>query len=277
MTSRFAVSNIALPAFDHTSDLDGVAELGLEAIEVAPSRIWRDTWHGLTAGEVSDYRRRIESAGLGVVGLHSLFYDQPALGLFKEPALRAETLDFLEHLSKVCRDLSGRTLIYGGGRRRGDLPEDEARAEAVDFFGELTARVENHGTCFCFEPLGPDDTDFINSALESLAIVQEVASPALALQLDAKALVENGEATPELFREVADQLVHFHANEPGLGVLGVSEKVDHAAFGSMLREIGYEGYVSIEQRMANEKNPLSDVRKSAEILKASYGDEGGHA
>jgi sugar phosphate isomerase/epimerase len=273
---KFALSNIALPAFDHISDLDGVAGLGFDAIEVAPSRVWRDTWHGLTTLEVNDYRRRIENAGLSVVGLHSLFYDKTELGLFKEPALRAQTLDFLEHLSKVCRDLGGRTLIYGSGRRRGELAEDEAQAEAVDFFGELTVRVESHRTCFCFEPLGPEDSDFINSGLESLAIVREVASPALAVQLDAKALVENDEATPELFREVADHLVHFHTNEPGLGVLGSTGQVDHAALGAMLREIGYEGYVSVEQKMANERDPLADIGKSAEMLKASYGDEGGH-
>ncbi len=267
---KFSVSNIALQAFEHTDDFGRLREFGLEAIEVAPSRVWRDTWRGLTTVEVADYRRSVEGAGLGVVGLHSLFYDHPELGLFKEPAERAESLDFLEHLSGVCRDLGGKTLIYGGGRRRGDIPEDEARAEAVDFFGELTKRVENHGTCFCFEPLGPKDTDFINSALESLAIVEEVGSPALAVQLDAKALVENGEATPELFREVADHLVHFHANEPGLGVLGSTGEVDHLALGGMLREIGYDGFVSIEQKMSNGDDPLADVGRGATVLKEAY-------
>jgi len=267
---KFAVSNIALPAFDHTSDLERLAEFGLEALEVAPSRVWRDTWHGLTTVEVADYRRRIENAGLGVVGLHSLFYDQPQLGLFKEPVERAESLDFLEHLSKVCRDLGGKTLIYGGGRNRGNLPADEAKAEAVAFFGELSARVEDHGTCFCFEPLGPDDSDFINSGLESLAIVEEVGSSALRVQLDAKALVENGEAHIETFRAVEPMLVHFHANEPGLGVLGSSGKIDHAALGRMLRDIGYDGYVSIEQRQLDDADPLADVAKSARHLKECY-------
>jgi sugar phosphate isomerase/epimerase len=234
--------------------------------------VWRDTWQGLTTLEVSDYRRRIESAGLGVVGLHSLFYDQPRLGLFKGKAERVQSLDFLEHLSKVCRDLGGYTLIYGGGRRRGDLPATEARAEAVDFFGELSARIKDHGTCFCFEPLGPNDSDFINSALESLDIVNEVASPALRVQLDAKALVDNDEVNIETFQAVRPVLVHFHANEPGLGVLGSSAKVDHAALGAMLREIGYEGYVSIEQRMLNATDPLLDVEASAEVLLVCYGD-----
>ena len=84
---HYAVSNIALPAFDHADDFGRLRELRLEAIEVAPSRVWRDTWHGLTTIEVSDYRRRIVNAGLSVVGLHSLFYDQPGLGLFKQPNL----------------------------------------------------------------------------------------------------------------------------------------------------------------------------------------------
>jgi len=268
---KFAVSNIALRAFDHADDFGHLAGLGLEAVEVAPSRVWRDTWHGLTTLEVSDYRRRIESAGLGVVGLHSLFYDQPRLGLFKGRTVRAQSLDFLEHLSKVCRDLGGRTLIYGGGRKRGDLPVKEARAEAVVFFGELSARVENHGTCFCFKPLGPDDSDFINSALESMDIVNEVASPALRVQLDAKALVENGEADIETFRAVAPKLVHFHANEPGLGILGSSGQVDHQFLGDSLRRIGYEGYVSIEQIISNEGNPLSDLAASVSVLRACYG------
>lgn len=270
---KFAVSNIALPAFDHGRELNQLGELGLAAVEVAPSRVWKDSWKGLTPDAVTNYRHCIEDTGLSVVGLHSLFYDQPRLGLFKEPAERAESMNFLEHLSGVCRDLGGRTLIYGGGRNRGALPEPEARSEAVAFFGELTKRVEPHGTCFCLEPLGPDDSDFINSALESLSIVEEVASPALRVQLDAKALVENNEATIATFEAVKPALVHFHANEPGLGPLGSTGKVDHAALGGMLREVGYKGTISIEQRIVNERDPMSDVRKSVEILKASYGDK----
>lgn len=267
---KFSVSNIALTAYDHSSELGYLPELGFSGLEVAPSRIWRDTWRGLTATEVTDYRRQVEKAGLSVVGLHSLFYDHPDLGLFKTPEKRAESMNFLEHLSEVCRDLGGRTLIYGGGRKRGDRPKDEARAEALDFFGELCTHIEGHGTCFCFEPLGPNDTDFINSAMESLSIVHDVASPALRVQLDAKALVKNAEANIDTFRAVAPMLVHYHANEPGLGVIGTSGQVDHAALGALLREINYDGYVSVEQRLLNDADPLTDVAKSANQLKVCY-------
>lgn len=266
----FAVSNIALSAYDHADELKQLAALGISGLEVAPSRRWRKTWRGLKSADVTAYRREIEAAGLQVVGLHSLFFDHPELGLFKEPAARAETLDFLEHLSGVCRDLGGRTLIYGGGRRRGDLPAADARRETVAFFSELCIRIEAHGTCFCFEPLGPKDTDFINSALESLSIAQEINHPAVRVQLDAKALFENNEAIAATFAAVAPMLVHFHANEPGLNVLGSSGSIDHAALGAMLRDIDYQGFVSIEQRMLHADAPMADVALSAHVLRNCY-------
>ena len=267
---KYAISNIALTAFDHAAELERLGALGISGLEVAPSRRWHDTWHGLGNNEVAAYRRDIERAGLQTVGLHSLFFDHPELGLFKESEARAHTLDFLEHLSKVCRDLGGRTLIYGGGRRRGNLPADQAYPEAIAFFSELCERIADHGTCFCFEPLGPKDTDFINSAIESLNIAHEINHPALRVQLDAKALIENSEATIETFRAVSSMLVHFHANEPGLAVLGSSGTIDHAAFGEMLNEISYDGYVSIEQRMLNETAPLDDAAASFRTLKRCY-------
>ena len=268
--TRFAVSNIALSPYDHVDELARLPELGLEGLEVAPSRVWRDTWKGLAAVEVEAYRKKVESAGLCVIGLHSLFFNQPELGLFKGPEVRAETLDFLVHLSGLCRDLGGGTMIYGGGRKRGELPFKAAFAETVGFCGEFCRRIEGHGTVLCFEPLGPADSDFINNVADALSVVVAVDHPALAMQLDAKALVDNGEAEYAPFDAAKRYLVHFHANEPGLTVLGSSGRVDHAAFGGYLKKIGYQGFVSIEQCMLNESDPLADVATSARVLEECY-------
>ena len=245
-------------------------ELGIVGVEVAPSRVWDSAWRDLRPTDVSAYRHQIENAGLSAIGLHSLFYDQPHLGLFKHGETRKETLDFMAHLSRVCRDLGGRTLIYGGGRHKGQLSVDDANRETLNIFMDLVPMIEGHGTYFCFEPLGPNDSDFINSAYDSISLVKTLNSPGLKLQLDAKALVQNREATLQTFQDAGDHLVHFHANEPDLGVLGSSGEVDHAAMGRMLREIGYEGYVSIEQKLLNEADPLADVAKSAAVLRECY-------
>lgn len=263
-----ALSNIALPSGDHVALLPAVAAMGIQGIEAAPSRIWPDTGKGLAAAQVSAYRRAVEAAGMKVVGLHSLFFDHPELGLFK-PEARAATLDFLVHLSVVCRDLGGRTLIWGGGRRRGAVAKQDAFAESVRFLAELCIRIEGHGTCLCFEPLGPQDSDFINSAFEAVAIAAAVNHPAFAVQLDAKALVENAEDTIAPFAAAKSRLVHFHANQPGLGPLDQGP-VDHRKMGDFLRQIGYDGAVSIEQRMLGESDPLDAIGRSVAVLKDCY-------
>ena len=81
---RTGVSNIALPAYDQNSELAKLSEFGLSGLEIAPSRVWQDTWKGLSGAEVNQYRQAVSSAGLDVIGLHSLLYDQPALSLFDE-------------------------------------------------------------------------------------------------------------------------------------------------------------------------------------------------
>ncbi len=265
-----AISNIALPAYEHQDELMALKALGLHGIEVAPSRVWRDTWHGLTSGDVTAYRKQIEAAGLSVVGLHSLFFDQPKLGLCKGDVGLAKTVSFLAHLSGVCRDLGGRTLIWGGGRRRGAVSLEKAKAEATRMLEQLLPTFELHGTCFCFEPLGPADTDFLNSAHDIKAFIADFNSPALKIQLDAKALVENDEATLKTFHAVADDLVHFHANEPGLDVIGRSGKIPHQMLASFLDQIGYDGFVSIEQRMFEPAAAFTDVQESVRHMKQFY-------
>lgn len=267
---KLALSNIALPAFDHSSLFPAVAALGYQGIEVAPSRVWRDTVTGPTHVEIETYRRAVEGAGLEVVGLHSLLFGLPDLGIFINAATRARTLDYLVHLSKMCRDLGGRTMIFGGGRRRGAVPAEEAWVIGRDFAAELCHRIAPHGTIFCFEPLGPKDSDFINTVAEAVAMAEAVDSPAMRVQLDAKALAQNDEMNAQTISLAVPYLVHAHANELDLGALAEGQGVEHATFGRLLRKAGYDGYVTAEQRMLDENTPLVAAAQSAEILRQAY-------
>ncbi len=269
---KFAVSNIALPEYDHAAELDRLAEIGIEGLEVAPSRVWRDWYKGLVPGDVDAYRRRVEAAGLRVIGLHSMFWKQETLGLFRDRETTGRTADYLVHLSRLCADLGGHTLVFGSGgaRRRGALSADAAAREAAEFFIALAPRIADHGTCFAFEPLGPDDSDFINSVREAVGLVDAVDSPVLRTHLDAKALVQADEINPAIFDLARPTMAHFHANQLDLGVLRDDGGVDHRAIGIQLRRIGYDGYVSIEQRQVSADAPLADIARSAAILKEFY-------
>ena len=171
----------------------------------------------------------------------------------------------------MCRDLGGKTLVLGGGRNRKSTSISDAKLITLDFITDYIDRTSDHGTCLCFEPLGQRDSDFINSVYESINFVKLINHPAVRVQLDAKAMAINGELDTKVFRAAAPFLVHVHANEPDLGILGTSGKIDNHQIASFLRDINYGGYVSIEQKMISGKAPLEALRQSARIMKECYG------
>lgn len=267
---KHGISNIALSPYRHGDELGALADMGFAGLEVAPSRVWEDTWRELTPAQVEQYRRDIDIAGLETIGLHSLLFDQPDLALCETAEQRDGLLEYFIHLSEVCRDLGGRTLIWGGGRKKGDMSTSGARDIAIGFFTELTERTATHGTVFCLEPLTAADTDFIHSVRESQEIAHAVDHNGLKVQIDVKALAGNEELTVDTVASVADDLVHCHANEPGFEILGSSGTIDHAHAGTCLRQAGYDGYVSIEQKMIDPDDVFGPIRQSLAVLKKAY-------
>lgn len=251
--------------------MSALRDIGFHGVEVAVSRVWRES-DKISFSQVEKYRRQVEGANLKVLGLHSLFFDQPDLGLFRESNVRRKTLDFLIHLSKICADLGGRTLVYGSppARKRNELSVEEADRQTILFFQDLSLEIESHKTCFVLEALGEKETDYIHSARHALQISKAVNREELKCHLDAKAVIDAKEDRIEIFEEISPSLVHFHANDPGLGVLGDTSEVNHSLLGELLKKINYTGYVSIEQRMLDLDNPLDPIRKSYSILKESY-------
>jgi sugar phosphate isomerase/epimerase len=265
---KFAASSFALPAFDHIDLLPGLRPLGLTGLEVVPSRTWRDSWWGLTARDVATYRYAVDQAGLEIIGLDGLLTDRPDLGLFKGAEAEAQTADFLVHLSEVCRDLGGRTLIWGGHRWRGDLSAEQAWAACRTFLEKLLPRIEAHGTVLCFSPLSQASADFCKTARECRMLVNHLDHPSFGLHLSAAVQAANADIGHAPFSAVRDRLDHFHADEPGLATLGTSGAVDHSDCRRHLAAISYRKWISLKQRET--VDPLDGLAQGARHLTACY-------
>lgn len=266
-----ACSNIALPAYDHLEYLPFLAEIGFQGLEVALSRVWGEA-EKVTFGMVEAYRHAVERAGLRVLGLHSLTFHAPELMLFKDADARNKLLEYLIGKAQICADLGGYSLVFGSpqSRRRGGIAIGEAIHIAGDFFSTLAVRTEQLNIAFCLEPLSPSETDFVDSASYAIDLVRKIDHPNFRVQLDAKSLVASSEDNETLFEAARPLLVHFHANDPGLVVLDSTRQVNHCRLGKLLRGINYEGYVSLEQRMLNEVNPLDSLMQSRVVMKKWY-------
>ena len=261
---KIAVSNIALPAFDHRHLLPQIREMGATGLEIAPAHTWRDI------NECVEYGRAIRAADLTVTGFQDVLAGRPDLGLFKGPEIRAQTVDFLVHLSSLCRDLGGRTLILGS-RWRGDIPESQAWNDCRALLEALLPRIEDHGTRFCFAPLGPEDGDFCVTAAQCRMLTYALDEhPALGLHLAATALLENNEMGHAGFAGVRGRLDHFHADEPGLAMVGSTGCIDHVDLRRHLAAISYFDWVSVVQRPDPGLDIVENLRKAVRFTIDCY-------
>lgn len=268
---NLSFSNIALESFNHIKELHILSEIGFKGLEVAPSKVWEDV-NSTTYSEVKDYKKKVESTGLEIIGLHSLFWDQPDLSLFSNNETRGKTLSFLVHLSKICSDLGGYFLVFGSpqARKRNGLDVEDADCIAIDFFLELSTKIETHGTCLVIEALGVDESDYINSLEHALKITEKVDRKEFLSHVDAKAVFNSEETDLRIFNKIKKTLKHCHANDPGLGVLGETGFVDHKLFGSLLKQIDYKGFVTAEQRMVDSNDLIGPLKKSYDLMQKFY-------
>ncbi len=245
---KLSISNIAWEPSESAEHLALIHRLGCDGVELAPSVLWPEPSE-VTESEARRVASQIRDHGLEVVGFHALLYTRPDLQLFLDrPGLQRAT-DYLAQLARLCRWTGGGVLILGSPRNRvrhGKTTSD-CMAWAADGLRTLAPALESSDVTLCLEPLGPDETEFLQSSDEAMALIRLVDHPRIALHLDVKAMVSAGESMAEVLSRHGRSVRHVHVGDPGLAPPGTTG-VDHAPFGRALREFGYDRYVSIEMR-----------------------------
>jgi len=245
---RFAICN---ETFQDRSLEDGfalAAECGYEGIEIAPFTLAQRVTD-LSPQRRAEIRQAIEKAGLKTVGLHWLLAKTEGFHLTSpDETIRQRTAEYLRELARCCADLGGTILVFGSPQQRNVLPQvTRAKAEdyAVEVFEKLIPELERTNTILALEPLGIQETNFVNTAEEAVAIINKLESPRVRLHLDCKAMCSEATPIPTLLRTFREHLVHFHANDPNRLGPGFGD-LDFVPIFEALLEIGYQGWVSVE-------------------------------
>ena len=121
----------------------------------------------------------------------------------------------------------------------------------------------------CFEPLGPAETNFINTAEEGRRFAAEFESRSISIILDVKAMSTEAKPIPQIISESAGRFAYFHANDPNRKGPGFGA-VDFHPIAAALRAAGYAGVVSVEV-FDFEEGPEVIATKSLEYLRKVFG------
>ena len=245
---KFAICNEMFQDWPFDKAMKFARACGYTGIEIAPFTIANDAKE-ISAEQRAEVRRQANAAGLEVVGLHWLLAKTEGYHLTSPDAeVRKRTADYLAELARLCRDLGGKIMVFGSPQQRNILPgisRDEAMCHAAEVIRRALPTIVECDVILALEPLGPSEGDFLVTAAEGVELIEMIDSPNCQLHLDCKAMSSEALPVDQIIRQYAQQMAHFHANDPNRQGPGFGE-LDFVPIFQALRDIDYQGWVSVE-------------------------------
>jgi sugar phosphate isomerase/epimerase len=269
---KFAICNEIFNDWNLQDAMGFAAKTGYQGIEIAPYTIAPSVTL-VSSAERTQLRKVAERAGIEICGIHWVLIGVEGLYLNHPTApVQNRTRQYLCELVNFCADIGGKIMVVGSPKQRNVMQEvSSARAWAIatETFRDAVKTAEDRGVTICIEPLAPTETNFINTAYEAVEFAQQFNSSAMKIILDVKAMCSEELSIPQIIRESHPHFAHFHANDKNLKGPGFG-KVDFKPIAAALKEVTYNGYVSVEVFKFGE-GPEVIAQKSLQYLREVFG------
>lgn len=273
---KFGICNEIFQGWSLDDTFSYAAKAGYDLVEIAPFTIAKSVTD-ISAAERGRIKDAAARAGIGIAGLHWVLVQAEGMYLTSpEVAVRARTARYFFDLVECCADLGGTRIIVGSPKQRNveeGVPHEQAWRWATEVFRDAVQRGEERGVVLCFEPLAPNETNFVNTAAEGIRFAEQFASPAMSIILDVKAMCAEEKPIPQIIRESAGRFEYFHANDRNLKGPGFGD-VDFAPIVAALHEVGYDGIVSVEV-FKFEEGPEVIATQSIDYLRRVFSGSAG--
>jgi sugar phosphate isomerase/epimerase len=270
---KFAICNEIFQGWKLEDAMAFATRAGYAGIEIAPFTIAKHV-REITAAQRTQIHESARRAGLEICGIHWILVQSEGMYLnHTDPGVRKRTAAYLCDLVDFCANVGGKVIVVGSPKQRNLLSgvtQQQAWELATETFRESVHRAESRDITLCLEPLAPAETDFINTAEEAIRFTEQFRSPNFKIILDVKAICAEAKPIPQIIRESSPHFAHFHANDCNLKGPGFGD-VDFTPIAAALKEVGYNGYVSVEVFKFDE-GPEAIATRSIEYLKRIFGE-----
>lgn len=269
---KFGICNELFEGWEFPRIFQTAKEIGYDGAEISPFTLGTDPAE-IDFSILPSIRKQAEDAGIEIIGLHWLLAKTEGFHMTAaDESVRKRTVELLKQRARACAALGGNVMVWGSPQQRSLTPGvswQQAWDYAASGLGQVAKVLEQEGIVFCIEPLGPEETDFINTADEAWRLAQAVGSPNVKIILDVKAMSTEGRPVADTIRMHASHAGHVHANDPNRRGPGFGD-VDFVPIMQALQEVDYKDWVSVEvfdfrpdpvtiaeQSLANMKNCMA--------------------
>lgn len=270
-----SISNIAWDVGLDAQVAELLREVGVSAIDIAPGKYFPNIAEA-SDRDIDAVRSVWEQRGIRIVGMQALLYGTTNLNLFGDAATQARMLAHLASVCRIAKGLGAANLTFGSPKNRdcSVISAISVRHVYLDFFRRLGDIAESHDVAICLEP-NPTryQSNFMTTTLEALAVVRQVNSRGIRLQLDTGALLINGEEPATILAECAGAVGHVHLSEPDLVPLGTTG-APHDRVAAALHSSPPDARYRTIEMLVKDPEPLPILRSALAFAKRTYLDSG---
>ena len=246
---QFAISNIAWEAKEDERLLRELPAHGIQALEIAPTRIFPDTPYRRLPEARAWAEELKKTAGLPVCSMQSIWYRRSE-SIFGSREEVSALIEYTKEAVLFAEAVGCPNLVFGSPKNR-IIPEGRSRDEAAGFFREIGDFAAEHGAAIALEAVPVSyGTNFLNRTDDLFDFVRMVDSKGLKMNLDFGTMLVNGEDVSAIARYIP-RVHHVHISENALA--GIEKRPAHKVFVKALLDAGYDRCISIEMR--NQEDP----------------------
>jgi D-psicose/D-tagatose/L-ribulose 3-epimerase len=207
---------------------------------------------------------RVRSSGLTCEACNNFF---PGSIRLTGHAVSYEKIEeYLDRALGRAAQLGVKVIVLGSPKAKNvpqGYPMDKAWSQLVELLRLIDRWVRTKGMTVVIEPLNKEESNIINTVEEGLQLVKAIDRENIRLLVDYFHLVMEKE-NPEIILEAGSYIKHIHFANPAGRVYPIEAEDGYFRFMNLLRQIGYEGRISVE---AYTKDFCHDAKRSVKILR----------
>ena len=238
---KLAVSNIGFAENDAAEVFDVMHTCGFTGLEIAPSKFIGENPYAKNAAAAQKAKELHAQYGFVIPSMQSIWFGQS--GNLFVPQEAVHLAEYTRRAVDFAVAVGCKSLVFGCPKNR-FIPDGKTEADALSFFVQICAYAAQYDVSIALEA-NPAvyGTNFINTSTDAFRFARLV--PGLKVNYDMGTLLMNGESL-DVLAENLDAVSHIHISEPSLAPL--VRRAEHKMLAQLLRQKGYDGFVSIEMK-----------------------------
>jgi sugar phosphate isomerase/epimerase len=244
-------------------------EGGIDAIELSLSSIWGEPYD-ITAKNARFLKNLLAKYELEVSALHSLTFTRPDLEFFGSLGKKEELVEYIKIYADFARVFETKNIVFGspGCRKR----HGKTKEECDEIYMGVLSRLDPcfDGLHLNIEPLSTAACEYLNTPLEAVEIVKNGGFKNIFVQLDLKSMYEEDAINKDEIVKNRDFFKHLQVSNSDFSPPSLEEIEMHRKIISILDEMGYDDFVSVEALLKKDE-PLSSVKEHLQNFRTIYG------